>query len=151
AAALHDAERARAEAHRAFLRVAQGASDLMSRHLAAQLDLLESGGIGDDATQSNSESHHSPSEPPLYDRRQCLDLAVGSVASVFGPEFADVDRLPTRVRLPDEPLMFVDRIMVLEGTPRSLESGRIVTEHLIRPGAWYLDGDRVAPCVAMEA
>src|SRR5262249_29017025 len=43
------------------------------------------------------------------------------------------------------------RIMVLEGTPRSLESGRIVTEHDIRAGAWYLDGDRVAPCVAMEA
>ena len=81
----------------------------------------------------------------LYDRRQCLELAIGSVAAVFGPEFAEVDRLPTRVRLPDEPLMFVDRILALEGTPRSLESGRIVTEHVIRPDAWYLDGDRVAP------
>ena len=95
--------------------------------------------------------HGSPEVPALYDRRQCLELAIGSVASVFGPEFAEVDRLPTRVRLPDEPLMFVDRILALEGTPRSLESGRIVTEHDIRPGAWYLDGDRVAPCVAMEA
>ncbi len=70
---------------------------------------------------------------------------------VFGPEFAEVDSLPTRVRLPDEPLMFVDRILALEGNPRSLDAGRIVTEHVIRPGAWYLDGDRVAPCVAMEA
>ena len=73
------------------------------------------------------------------------------MAAVFGPEFAEVDRLPVRVRLPDEPLMLVDRIVSIEGTPRSLQGGRIVTEHVIQPGAWYLDDDRVAPCIAMEA
>jgi acyl transferase domain-containing protein/3-hydroxymyristoyl/3-hydroxydecanoyl-(acyl carrier protein) dehydratase len=144
AAALHDAERARSEAHRAFLRVAEGAADLIGRHVALQLDLLDSGGWA-------PPTESAPEVPALYGRRQCLELATGSVASVFGPEFAAVDRLPTRVRLPDEPLMFVDRILTLEGTPRSMENGRIVTEHDIRPGAWYLDGDRVAPCVAMEA
>ena len=44
-------------------------------------------------------------------------LAVGSVAAVLGPDFEEVDRLPTRVRLPDEPLMLVDRILRLEGAP----------------------------------
>jgi 3-hydroxymyristoyl/3-hydroxydecanoyl-(acyl carrier protein) dehydratase len=100
-----------------------------------------------------------PSEPAglerspaaLFDRRQCLELAVGSVAMVLGREFEDIDRLPTRVRLPDEPLMLVDRILDLEGTPRSLQAGRIVTEHLVQPGAWYLDNGRVAPCIVMEA
>ena len=151
AGAIHDAERARSEAHRAFLRVAHGATDLIGRHLAFQLDLLETGDGVDTSPSTNGESHDAPAEPALYDRRQCLELAVGSVADVFGPDFAEVDHLPTRVRLPDEPLMLVDRIMALEGTPRSLDSGRIVTEHDIRRGAWYLDGDRVAPCVAMEA
>jgi 3-hydroxymyristoyl/3-hydroxydecanoyl-(acyl carrier protein) dehydratase len=87
----------------------------------------------------------------LFDRRQCLQLAVGSVAAVLGPEFEEVDRLPTRVRLPDEPLMLVDRIVSLEGAPRSLQAGRIVTEHDIQPGAWYLDHGRAAPCIVMEA
>ena len=27
----------------------------------------------------------------------------------------------------------------------------MVTEHVIEPGAWYLDGGRIAPCVAIEA
>jgi 3-hydroxymyristoyl/3-hydroxydecanoyl-(acyl carrier protein) dehydratase len=80
-----------------------------------------------------------------------MELAIGSVAAVFGPEFAEVDRLPVRVRLPDEPLMLVDRILSLEGTPRSLQAGRIVTEHVIRPDAWYLDEGRIAHCIAMEA
>jgi 3-hydroxymyristoyl/3-hydroxydecanoyl-(acyl carrier protein) dehydratase/malonyl CoA-acyl carrier protein transacylase len=157
--AFYQAERARAEAHGAFLRLSRGTADLIGRHLAFQLDLLESAGTID-ARSPHVANGHSPagtmvpptsSAPLLFDRRQCRELAVGSVAAVFGPEFAEVDRLPTRVRLPDDPLLFVDRILTLEGTPRSLDRGRIVTEHEIRPDAWYLDGDRVAPCVAMEA
>jgi acyl transferase domain-containing protein/3-hydroxymyristoyl/3-hydroxydecanoyl-(acyl carrier protein) dehydratase len=162
---LHDAEWARLEAHRAFLRVAQGTSDLIARHLAFQFELL--GRVQDVGwAQPTGTRHGGPvgraeprSAPPtlhgadavLYDRRQCLQLAVGSVAAVFGPEFAEVDRFATRVRLPDEPLMLVDRIVALVGTPRSLEHGRIVTEHDVRPGAWYLEDDRAAACVAMEA
>ena len=152
AAAMLDADRARAEAHRAFLRVSQGAADLMARYLALRLD--QSGPVEphERAPASRSEAEdHFPHEPALFDRKQCLELAVGSVASVFGPEFEEVDRLPTRVRLPDEPLMFVDRIVTIEGERRSMSSGRIITEHDIRPGSWYLDGNRVAPCVAMEA
>ncbi|MGH7173477.1 MAG: type I polyketide synthase, partial [Gemmataceae bacterium] len=47
--------------------------------------------------------------------------------------------------------MLVDRILTLEGQPRSLTSGRVVTEHDIKPGAWYLDGGRIATCIAVEA
>ena len=47
--------------------------------------------------------------------------------------------------------MLVDRILSIEGQPRSLESGRVVTEHVIEPGSWYLDGGRIAPCIAIEA
>lgn len=84
-------------------------------------------------------------------REQCLEYAVGRIAAVFGPEFAEVDRFPTRVRLPDEPLMLVDRITALEGEPLSLSHGRVVTEHDILPGAWYLDNGRIPTCIAVEA
>ena len=47
--------------------------------------------------------------------------------------------------------MLVDRILTIEGEPRSLTSGRVVTEHDIHPGAWYLDGGRIATCIAVEA
>jgi len=46
----------------------------------------------------------------------CLEFAIGSVARVLGPEFAVVDTYDVRVRLPDEPLMLVDRIISVEAS-----------------------------------
>ena len=86
-----------------------------------------------------------------YTRQMCLEFAVGSVARVLGPEFAEVDRYPVRVRLPAEPLMLVDRILSVSGTKGGLGSGTIVTEHDVRPDAWYLDGGRAPVCIALEA
>jgi PfaB family protein len=88
---------------------------------------------------------------PVFDRHQCMEFAVGSVARMLGTEFAEVDSFPTRVRLPDEPLMLVDRIVALEGDPRSMTCGRVVTEHDVTADRWYLDGGRIPTCVAVEA
>jgi len=92
-----------------------------------------------------------PASPRSLDRTMCMEFATGSIAKVLGPSFSEVDSHPTRVRLPDEPLMLVDRIMLIEGEPRSLTSGRVVTEHDIHEGAWYLDGNRIPTCIAVEA
>ncbi|MGD2272693.1 MAG: hypothetical protein PVI06_20015, partial [Desulfobacterales bacterium] len=91
------------------------------------------------------------SSPLHFDRAQCLEFARGSAANVLGPDYAVVDSYKVRVRLPDEPLMLVDRILSIEGRRRSLGSGRIVTEHDVRPGAWYLDGDRAPVSISVEA
>jgi len=88
---------------------------------------------------------------PAFDRDMCLEFARGSVGRMLGAAFAEADNFPTRVRLPDEPLMLVDRIVTLEGEPKSMTSGRVVTEHDVHPGAWYLDGGRIPTCVAVEA
>ncbi|HZW32862.1 MAG TPA: type I polyketide synthase, partial [Isosphaeraceae bacterium] len=158
---LSATEHARTEAHRAFLRVAEGTVDLIGRLTALQLELIEGSraAAADVEPDDDRQAAAVPGEPPsiprspaaLFDRWQCFQLAVGSVAAVLGPDFQEVDRLPTRVRLPDEPLMLVDRILSLEGRPQSLQGGRIVTEHDIQPGAWYLDHGRAAPCIVMEA
>ncbi|MFP4496776.1 MAG: hypothetical protein ACLFQV_01095 [Vulcanimicrobiota bacterium] len=96
-----------------------------------------------------------PVEKPVknaaLDRQMCMEFAVGSIAKVLGPGFAPVDNYPTRVRLPNEPLMLVDRILTIEGEPRSLTCGRVVTEHDIWPDSWYLDGNRIPTCIAVEA
>ncbi|HSO20028.1 MAG TPA: hypothetical protein VLT88_11240, partial [Desulfosarcina sp.] len=80
-----------------------------------------------------------------------MEFAVGSIANMLGAEFAEVDDHPTRVRLPDEPLMLVDRIVAVEGEPRSMTSGRVITEHDVTADRWYLDGGRIPTCVAVEA
>lgn len=89
--------------------------------------------------------------PRSLDRGQCLEFAVGSIGRVLGPVFAPIDAHPTRVRLPAEPLMLVDRITALDGEPLSLTSGRVVTEHDIHADAWYLDGGRIPTCLAVES
>jgi len=144
---LANTERATAEAHRAFLRVTTDATDLIGKHLAFQLKLIEVG-------RGIALIPRSPDPDPIpmaIDRSKCLEFAVGSIAAVLGPDYRAVDRHPTRVRLPDEPLMLVDGILTIEGEPRSLESGRVVTEHFVREGAWYLDGGGIAPSIAIEA
>src|SRR4029077_15420367 len=85
------------------------------------------------------------------DRAACLEFARGSVGRVLGRGFAEADTFPTRVRLPDEPLMLVDRILEIDGEPLSMTHGRVVTEHDVRPGAWYLDCGRIPTCIAVEA
>ena len=89
--------------------------------------------------------------PPAFDRNMCMEFAIGSVERMLGASFAEADTFPTRVRLPDTPLMLVDRIVTLEGEAKSMTSGRVVTEHDVHPGAWYLDGGRIPTCIAVEA
>ena len=47
--------------------------------------------------------------------------------------------------------MLVDRILAVEGEQGSMGSGRVVTEHDVFEGAWYLDGGRVPVCISVES
>lgn len=116
----------------------------VARGLAAHL-----GRRGGKATDGASPAPALPRV--LFDRTACLEFARGSAARVLGPEFEAVDRFPVRVRLPDEPLMLVDRILEIAGEKARLGPGRIVTEHDVLPGAWYLDAGRAPVGIAIEA
>jgi len=107
--------------------------------------------VRSDVERRNENLTALQEEGSLLTRAQCLEFAVGSIAKVLGSAYADVDAHPTRVRLPDEPLMLVDRIISVEGEPRTLTHGQVVTEHDIRPDAWYLDCGRIPTCIAVEA
>ncbi|WZP00443.1 beta-ketoacyl synthase N-terminal-like domain-containing protein [Isosphaeraceae bacterium EP7] len=165
------AEAARGEAHAAYLRASGDLARTMADQIAFQMTLI-------DALAGNPAAASLPAYPDLedeseavtrvvtspapldiatgqvpraLDRAQCLAYAIGRIGDVLGPDFAEVDAFPTRVRLPDEPLMLVDRILEIDGEPRSMTSGRVVTEHDIHPGMWYLDGGRIPTCIAVEA
>src|SRR5262249_18760256 len=171
----------RAEAHSAYLRYHASLLDSFARQLAVQGQLLEMGALphppgpplrfgeggGEGsviAQRQTSPPKGSVSRPPLsasergpggevafLPRPQCLQFAIGKIGDVLGPAYSDIDSFPTRVRLPDEPLMLVDRILSVEGEALSLTKGRVVTEHDVHPGAWYLDHGRIPPCLAVES
>ena len=147
--------RIRSEAHRHFLEFSsrmtknyQEALALQARLLSAHMGQTHQTGIGAALPGARRDA---PGLIPLYSRNDCLEFATGSVAEVFGPEFQVVDTYRVRVRLPDEPLMLVDRVVSLVGEKCSLGSGRIVTEHDVLPEAWYLDGNRAPACISVEA
>lgn len=170
-AALGSMLAARTEAHAAFLRFAQRSQELAARWIASGAADSPSPQTGEkapvlarvstcvetDARQGRGElpvrrAPSDSSEPPrTLDYAQCLAFAVGKIGDVLGPKFAPIDQFPTRVRLPDEPLMLCHRIVDIEGEPLSMTHGRVVTEHDIVENAWYLDCGRIPTCIAVEA
>ncbi|MFM7149744.1 MAG: type I polyketide synthase, partial [Gemmataceae bacterium] len=147
------------EAHAAFLRYDQSLRRTVHDTIAFQgqlFDLL----LSDPHPNASLAVEPLPSTEPVptatahsvaLDRNQCLEYAIGSIGKVLGPAYSAIDSFPTRVRLPDEPLMLVDRIVVIEGEPLSLSHGRVVTEHDVLSGAWYLDNGRIPTCLAVES
>lgn len=144
-----------AESHAAYLRFSETMTASLSANISLQTTLLQqlggSHGLVPETLPPVAAPRPLPAEPVAFDRALCLEFAVGSIARMLGPEFAAIDSHPTRVRLPDEPLMLVDRIMAVEGVPRSMSHGRVVTEHDVTADRWYLDGGRIPTCVAVEA
>ncbi|MBI3372079.1 MAG: type I polyketide synthase [Betaproteobacteria bacterium] len=164
--AMSASEQATIEAHEAYLRFSQDLSATLAQAVAAQVGLLEQAartGVAV-AEQAVAPERFAPPAAPIarapaltaeiprsLERAACLEFGRGRVGRVLGPKFAEADSFPTRVRLPDEPLMLVDRILEIHGEPLSMTHGRVVTEHDIHPGAWYLDCGRIPTCIAVEA
>ncbi len=139
----------RARAHERYLDFAAGCATAFAGAAREEVALLErlrrTGAIV-------AEPAGAAAAPrPFLDRAQCLEFATGSIAKVLGAAYAEVDAHPTRVRLPAEPLMLVDRILAVEGEARSLGGGRVITEHDAGADPWYLDGGVVPTCIAVEA
>lgn len=91
------------------------------------------------------------SAPRSFSREACMEFARGSIARVLGREFASIDAHPTRVRLPDGPLMLVDRVTSVSGEAASMGPGAMTTEHDVTADRWYLDDGRIPAGVAIES
>ena len=82
----------------------------------------------------------------VFDRGQLEILAGGRISDVFGPQFRGQDHFRRQVRLPQPPLLLVDRATGIDAEPGRLAAGSIKTETDVTTGAWYLD-----PCGRMPA
>ncbi|MGD9248763.1 MAG: beta-ketoacyl synthase N-terminal-like domain-containing protein, partial [Desulfobacteraceae bacterium] len=147
---LNENVAATAKAHEQFLALSQELTTQYGEVFQWQNQMLPS--LSSDDSHWESLHHSSDSRqhsgqqssptPIAFDRAQCMEFAIGSVGKMLGPEFNIIDSYGARVRLPDEPLMLVDRILSVEGEKLGLGPGRVITEHDVVAGAWYLDGHR---------
>ena len=147
------------EAHKTFMNFSNELNKGIEKTFAVQTQLFEAITAGKGIKDFGQDielgdffkNQIISSQKPAFSRNMCMEFAIGSVAEVLGPEFAAVDNYKVRVRLPDEPLMLVDRIISVEGKKNSLGYGRVVTEHDVLPEAWYLDGGHAPVCISVEA
>lgn len=141
---------ATADAHSKFLDFSQQSMAAIQKQFN-RLTRLASELVTAHPDESIIPSDISEPENIFLNRDQCLEYAIGKAGNVLGKDFDIIDTYPVRVRLPDEPLMLVDRIIKIEGEPLSLQSGKIVTQHDVIPGAWYLDGGKTPVSISIEA
>ena len=151
---------ATSRAHEKFLEFSKGNMQVLEKQfetltqLAGNVIQNSDGQIIPKLKNSDRIPESKPAAPvklPFLDRDQCLEYAVGKAGNVLGKEFEIIDTYPVRVRLPDEPLMLVDRIMDIQGEMLSLTCGKIITQHDVRENAWYLDGGKAPVSISIEA
>lgn len=84
-------------------------------------------------------------------REQLEVHAAGKISEIFGELFEQQDGYARQVRMPEPPLLFADRALLIEGEPGTMKKGRVVTETDVDEAAWYLHTGRMAPGVVIES
>ncbi|MEV0981366.1 beta-ketoacyl synthase N-terminal-like domain-containing protein [Streptomyces sp. NPDC049915] len=99
----------------------------------------------------SAASGDAPLEGVIWDEDALLEFATGSVAKIFGPEFAPIDAYAQRVRLPAPPYHFVTRVTKLDARTGTFGPATLTTEYDIPEDAWYLVDEGAPPAVTVEA
>ncbi|HEY0167242.1 MAG TPA: beta-ketoacyl synthase N-terminal-like domain-containing protein [Jatrophihabitans sp.] len=87
----------------------------------------------------------------IWDEADLLEFATGSIAAVFGADFAEVDAMSRRVRLPEPPYLFVTRVTDLQATTGQFTPSKITTEFDVPLDAWFNLDAMVPAAVSIEA
>jgi acyl transferase domain-containing protein/3-hydroxymyristoyl/3-hydroxydecanoyl-(acyl carrier protein) dehydratase len=86
---------------------------------------------------------------PKFGRDELEHLAGGKISDLFGPRFAAQDGRRRQTRLPEPPMLLVDRVTGIDGTAAAMGTGTIWTETDVTLNSWYLDGNGRIPAGLM--
>ena len=82
----------------------------------------------------------APTRPgPQLDRARLESLSRGPVGAELGPRSTGQQTRSRRIRLPQPPLLLIDRVTGIDAPPASANGGAIWTETDVRLDSWYLD------------
>jgi acyl transferase domain-containing protein/3-hydroxymyristoyl/3-hydroxydecanoyl-(acyl carrier protein) dehydratase len=143
-------------------RVTVAHRDFLARHAEAHQAFLRTRGQAVAAfvrTALETREHRPPTVPeaavlvgPTFDRAQLEHLASQRISELFGPRFASQDGYARQTRLPQPPMLLVDRVIGIDAEPASMGTGVIWTETDVALDSWYLDPcGRMPPGILMEA
>ena len=142
--------RRRADIHRQFLEQQHRQAQWFLQMATGQ----RSAAISDRPPTPPNTQYPSPNtgRPALFTRDDLLTHASGEISQIFGPDFARQDPYPRQTRMPEPPLLLVDRVTGIDAEQGAMESkGVIWTETDVRPDAWYLHRGRMPVGLTVEA
>ncbi|MCJ7772121.1 MAG: hypothetical protein MUP22_03190 [Desulfobacterales bacterium] len=85
-----------------------------------------------------------PSPHPVFTFEQLLEFATGDPANAFGDKYTDFSKDRFIARLPNPPLLLIDRIPHIEPVPWVLKpDGWIQSEYDVSHDAWYFIANRI--------
>lgn len=84
-------------------------------------------------------------------RAQLEVLASGRISSILGSSFAKQDDFKLRTRIPEPPLLLIDRVTDFSGKPCSLGDGTIQSESDLRIESWHLHQGRIPFGILIES
>ncbi len=96
-------------------------------------------------------SHPGPKPQAIWDEAALMEFACGSIAEVFGPEYAVIDSYGPRVRLPMPPYLLVNRVTALEAKKGEFKQSSITTEYDVPHDAWFCVDGQIPWAIAVEA
>ncbi len=105
------------------------------------------------ATERAPEPEPTRTKRPgvIWDEQDMLELALGKMSKVFGPEYAEIDTYEHRVKLPAPPYLFVHRVTKLEAELHQYKPCMMRTEYDIHKDMWYSVDGQIPVAVAVEA
>jgi acyl transferase domain-containing protein/3-hydroxymyristoyl/3-hydroxydecanoyl-(acyl carrier protein) dehydratase len=132
-------------AHAQFITTQSSASDVLVRARSGVLARATA------SVRAAVPPRAAASRSLRLNRAQLEAHASGRVSDAFGPEFSDHDDLVRRVRMPEPPLLLVDRVTDMAAEPGSLGLGTVWTETDVTGDAWYLHEGRMPAGILIEA
>jgi len=99
-----------------------------------------------------SPSHAPPPpEKPLFSRADLEVHSSGRISTIFGKQFEGQDQYALQVRMPEPPLLLADRVISIQGAPRSMGKGSIITETDVGSQTFYLHDNRMPGGILIES
>jgi 3-hydroxymyristoyl/3-hydroxydecanoyl-(acyl carrier protein) dehydratase len=103
------------------------------------------------AFQKPKRSTIRPHKRVIWDDQEVREMTAGRLSKVLGPQYAEADTYPTRLRMPLAPFLFVNRVTDIDATFGELRPSMIEVEHDFPEDAWYAYKGMVPYSILNEA
>jgi len=95
--------------------------------------------------------HKKNNEDVIWNEKDLLNFAGGSIAEVFGEDYAIIDSYKRKVRLPLPPYLLVSRVTRINAKTGEFKPSSMTTEYDIPADAWYAVDGQIPWAVSVES